>query len=82
MPCPINQYFLKDFIAGFEEKPDLHHPGIALATAIRYSIERLNILLTGRFNCNIISSPEPKAHGELIVYQSSRRLCVCVSVCV
>ena len=27
-----------------------------------------------------ISSPEPKAHGELIVYQSSRRLCVCLSV--
>ena len=22
--------------------------------------------------------PEPKAHGELIVYQSIRRLCVCV----
>ena len=30
----------------------------------------------------IFSSPEPKAHGELIVYQSSRRLCVCVCVCV
>ena len=29
-----------------------------------------------------INSPEPKAHGELIVYQSSRRLSVCVSVCV
>ena len=29
----------------------------------------------------LFSSPEPKAHGELIVYQSSRRLCVCVSVC-
>ena len=28
------------------------------------------------------SSPEPKAHGELIVYQSSRRLCVCVCVSV
>ena len=28
----------------------------------------------------LFSSPEPKAHGELIVYQSSRR--VCVSVCV
>ena len=27
------------------------------------------------------SSPEPKAYGELIVYQSSRRLCVCHSVC-
>ena len=27
------------------------------------------------------SSPEPKAHGELIVYQSSRRLCVCLCVC-
>ena len=26
----------------------------------------------------IFSSPEPKAHGELIVYQSSRRLSVCV----
>ena len=24
---------------------------------------------------NIISSPEPKAHGELIVYQSIRRPC-------
>ena len=32
----------------------------------------------------IFSSPEPKTHGELtelIVYQSIRRLCVCVSVC-
>ena len=27
------------------------------------------------------SSPEPKANGELIVYQSSRRLSVCLSVC-
>ena len=26
------------------------------------------------------SSPEPKAQGELIVYQSSRRLSVCLSV--
>ena len=33
------------------------------------------------FSCSF-SSPEPKAHGELIVYQSSRRLCVCVCVCV
>ena len=30
---------------------------------------------------NIISSPEPKAQGELIVYQSSRRMSVCLSVC-
>ena len=32
----------------------------------------------------LFSSPEPKAHGELIVYQSIRRLsvwlCVCLSV--
>ena len=27
---------------------------------------------------NIISSPEPKAHGELIVYQLIRRLSVCL----
>ena len=29
----------------------------------------------------LVSSPEPKAQGELIVYQSSRRLSVCLSVC-
>ena len=29
----------------------------------------------------IFSSPEPKAHGELIVYQSSRRPSVRASVC-
>ena len=28
----------------------------------------------------IVSSPEPKAHGELIVYQSSSSLCVCLCV--
>ena len=28
----------------------------------------------------VFSSPEPKAHGELIVYQSSRRPSVCASV--
>ena len=28
----------------------------------------------------IFSSPEPKAHGELIVYQASRRPCVRLSV--
>ena len=32
------------------------------------------------FKYNVFSSLEPKAHGELIVYQSNRRLCVCVSV--
>ena len=31
---------------------------------------------------NFISSAEPKAHGELIVYQSIRRLAVCVCVSV
>ena len=32
------------------------------------------------FSVNIFSSPEPKAHGELIVYQSSRRPSVRASV--
>ena len=32
-------------------------------------------------SCDIFSSPEPKAHGELIVYQSSPRFCVCLCVC-
>ena len=30
---------------------------------------------------SIFSSPEPKAQGQLIVYQSSRRLSVCLSGC-
>ena len=34
------------------------------------------------FVCVVFSSPEPKAHGELIVYQLSRRLSVCLCVCV
>ena len=29
----------------------------------------------------VFSSPEPKAQGELIVYQSSRHLSVCLAVC-
>ena len=33
-------------------------------------------------NCDIFSSPEPKAHGELIVYQWSLHLCVCMCVSV
>ena len=33
------------------------------------------------FEMLLFSSPEPKAHGELIVYQSSRRLCICLYVC-
>ena len=35
-----------------------------------------------RHEAFILCSPEQKANGELIVYQSSRRLCVCVSFCV
>ena len=33
--------------------------------------------LVGNPEDNVFSSPEPKAHGELIVYQSTYRLCVC-----
>ena len=33
------------------------------------------------FHTLIISSPEPKAQGELIVYRSRRRLCVWLCVC-
>ena len=39
------------------------------------------LVLFGKFFEWIFSSPEPKAHGELIVYQSSCRLCVCQCVC-
>ena len=35
----------------------------------KYSGERLQ----DHWSSGFISSPEPKAHGELIVYQSSRR---------
>ena len=33
-----------------------------------------------RADTRFVSSPEPKAHGELIVYQLSRRPCFCASV--
>ena len=39
-------------------------------------------MLSLYFDILYFSSPEPKAHGELIVYQSSRRLCVSVCLCV
>ena len=42
-------------MAVFTEKQDLYYPEIAQETAIRYSIERLEILLTGRYNCYIIA---------------------------
>ena len=37
-------------------------------------------LFLGYFSSDLFSSPEPKAQCELIVYQSSRRLSVCLSV--
>ena len=54
-------------------------------------LELIYFLITITRLCNILqilivlkneffSSPEPKAHGELIVYQSSCRVCVCVCV--
>ena len=39
------------------------------------------VLNRGIFQSIIFSSPEPKAQGELIVYRSSRRLSVCLCVC-
>ena len=50
---------------------------IMLCCDIRHSMDEyyINIML-----CFFISSPEPKAHGELIVYQSSRRPSVRASV--
>ena len=36
--------------------------------------------LASLFLIRFFSSPEPKTQGELIVYQSSRRLSVCLSV--
>ena len=44
--------------------------GISVRPAFAFTI--------AKYTLNLFSSPEPKAHGELIVYQSSRRLCVCV----
>ena len=48
------------------------------------AIQYVQWLKIGRLatSLNIVfSSPEPKAQGELIVYRSSHRLSVCVSVC-
>ena len=53
----------------------LSHEAIQIICDILYNQFMHTIMEACRF-----SSPEPKAHGELIVYQSSRRLCVCLSV--
>ena len=45
----------------------------------RYCWDNFSCLIVG---ATIFSSPEPKAQGELIVYRSSRRLSVCLCVCV
>ena len=37
------------------------------------------VCLTMSLRRYFVSSPEPKAHGELIVYQSSRRPCIRLS---
>ena len=43
----------------------------------------ISYAVTAQLICAFVfSSPEPKAQGELIVYQSSHRLSVCLSVCV
>ena len=47
-----------------------------------HGISENKLLNSGNIFLDIFSSPEPKAHGELIVYQSSRRLSVCLSGCV
>ena len=43
--------------------------------------QKVRKMMYTHVNLSTISSPEPKAQGELIVYQSSRRLSVCLSVC-
>ena len=43
---------------------------------------QLNVISLLNIWHNIVSSPEPKAHGELIVYKLSQRLCVCMCVSV
>ena len=47
-----------------------------------YTVQSRVIFNSPLTPAELFSSPEPKAHGELIVYQSSRRLSVCLCVCV
>ena len=43
---------------------------------------RKHMLFVGNScDANKLLAHEPKAQGELIVYKSSRRLCVCLAVC-
>ena len=48
--------------------------------AFLYAFKQKHKRKAARLFYLLFSSPEPKAHGELIEYQSSRRLCVCLSV--
>ena len=54
----------------------------AFNSTSRYLDDLLNTWPSKAKKDAYFSSPEPKAQGELIVYRSSRRLCVCVTGCV
>ena len=51
-----------------------------IAVNLSFLCVKFNYSRLGRIE--IFSSPEPKAQGELIVYQSSRRQSVCLAGCV
>ena len=53
-----------------------------IRTVVSTATESSHSVIMEKTVSPLFSSPEPKAHGELIVYQSSRRLSGCVSVCV
>ena len=57
------------------KKDAAHMIMIKLSEISNVSNENLSLLHV------VFSSPEPKAQGEPIVYRSSRRLSVCLSVC-
>ena len=66
---------------GDEASPSIILAGRAPLVKMLITLEPHGIF-SSNFACLYISSsPEPKAQGELIVYQSNRRLSVCLSVC-
>ena len=69
------------FPAGIRQLELLEKKFPTVSPPLQKDIDRCKGMKHLRLSPIIFSSPEPKAHGELIVYQSSRRLSVCLSVC-
>ena len=80
--CTVHIHFFRDMYVHEVQfiKTDIIFVTSFFAIKFKYHFIHTFLLLSGSSISSNFSSPEPKAHGELIVYRSIRRPSVCASV--